>query len=113
MTITLKNTAFMLDGEQWRITPAYDVAYSYAPGNPWVEQHWMTMNGKRRDHRRKDISAVAEQCLPRIRRSEIDEMIDRVIHAVSLWDKLSKEHGVPKNLKKLISTQLLLKDFDR
>ena len=106
-----KNTAFMLDGEQWRITPAYDVAYSYAPGNPWVEQHWMTMNGKRRDHRRIDLYAVAEQCLPRIRRSEIDEMIDRVIHAVSLWDELSKEHGVPQNLKKLISTHLLLKDF--
>ena len=95
-----KNTAFMLNGKDWRITPAYDVAFSYAAGNPWVEQHWMAMNGKRKGHSRKDIYAVAELCLPTIRRSEINEMIDKVIHAVSLWDKLSKEYNVPENLRK-------------
>ncbi len=106
-----KNTAFMLDGKDWRITPAYDVAFSYAAGNPWVEQHWMAMNGKRKGHSRKDISAVAELCLPTIRRSEVNEMIDKVIHAVSLWDKLSIEHGVPEKLRKNISKLLLVKDF--
>jgi len=106
-----KNTAFMLNGKDWRITPAYDVAFSYAAGNPWVEQHWMAMNGKRKGHSRKDIYAVAELCLPTIRRSEINEMIDKVIHAVSLWDKLSKEYNVPENLRKSISKLLLVKDF--
>jgi len=106
-----KNTAFMLDGKDWRITPAYDVAFSYAAGNPWVEQHWMSMNGKRKDHSRKDIYAVAELCLPTIRRSEINKMIDKVIHAVSLWDELSKEHSVPDKLRKNISQLLLVKNF--
>lgn len=106
-----KNTAFMLDGKDWRITPAYDVAFSYAAGNPWVEQHWMAMNGKRKGHNRKDIYAVAKLCLPTIRRSEINEMIDTVIHAVSLWDRLSKEYSVPDSLRKSISKLLLIKDF--
>ena len=106
-----KNTAFMLDGKDWRITPAYDVAFSYAAGNPWVEQHWMAMNGKRKGHNRKDLYAVAELCLPTIRRSEINEMIDKVIHAVSLWDDLSKQYRVPEKLRKNISKLLLVKDF--
>lgn len=106
-----KNTAFMLDDSQWRITPAYDVAFSYAAGNPWVEQHWMAMNGKRKEHTRKDIYAVAELCLPTIKRTEIDAMIDQVIDAVSLWDHLAKQYEVPEALRTNISDLLLIKDF--
>jgi serine/threonine-protein kinase HipA len=107
-----KNTAFMLDDDKWRITPAYDVAFSYAPANPWIEQHWMAMNGKRKGHNRKDLVAIAELCIPTIRRSKINEMIDKVIHAVSLWDTLSKEYEVPEVLRKGISKQLLIEDFN-
>ncbi|WP_274052238.1 type II toxin-antitoxin system HipA family toxin [Thalassomonas haliotis] len=107
-----KNTAFMLvDDKHWRVTPAYDVAFSYAAGNPWVEQHWMAMNGKRKEHSRKDIYAVADLCLPKIKRAEIDEIIDSVIDAVSLWDKLSQDYEVPAPLRKSISKLLLTEDF--
>lgn len=59
----------------------------------------------------QNFYAVAALCLPTIRRSEIDEMIDKVIHAVSLWDALAKEYSVPTPLRKSISQLLLVKDF--
>jgi len=82
-------------------------------GTKWVEQHWMTMNGKRKGHNRNDIYAVADLHLLKIRRIEIDEIIDKVIHSVSLWDSLAEEHGVPVKLRKHISELHLLDNFAR
>lgn len=38
-----KNVAFMLKNERWSLEPAYDLAYSYKPGNKWVNSHWMLL----------------------------------------------------------------------
>lgn len=101
-----KNFGFILEGEQWRLSPAYDVAFSYKAGNPWVEQHWMSLNGKRSGHSRADFYALADVHLAKIPRHEIDAIIDRVIDAVSQWSNLAKENGVPDKLAASISSQL-------
>ena len=106
-----KNFGFMLEDKQWRLSPAYDVAFSYKPGNPWVEQHWMSLNGKRSGHTRADFYALADVQLPRIERKEIDAIIDDVINAVSQWRELATEHEVPKALADSIEGHLRLKDF--
>jgi len=106
-----KNFGFMLEDKQWRLSPAYDVAFSYKPGNPWVEQHWMSLNGKRSGHTRADFYALADVQLPKVERKEIDAIIDDVINAVSQWRELATEHEVPKNLVDSIDSHLRLKDF--
>ncbi len=106
-----KNFGFMLEDKQWRLSPAYDVAFSYKPGNPWVEQHWMSLNGKRSGHTRADFYALADVQLPKVERKEIDAIIDGVINAVSQWRELAKAHDVPKTLADFISSHLKLKDF--
>ncbi len=105
-----KNFAFYLKDDQWRLTPAYDVAYCYAPNNLWVEQHWMSANGKRKNHTRRDLVAVAQNAT-KLPISELNIMIDSVLESVSNWEHLSKEHEVPKALRKTISNNLLMKDF--
>lgn len=46
----------MLDHQhQWQLAPAYDLAYSYKPESPWVNSHWMKINGKRDDFIREDF----------------------------------------------------------
>ncbi|MCY3769117.1 MAG: type II toxin-antitoxin system HipA family toxin [Gammaproteobacteria bacterium] len=107
-----KNFAFMLEGDQWRLTPAYDVAFSYKPGNPWVEQHWMSLNGKRIGHTREDFHALARVHLPRIEKKEIDDIIDEVLQAVSKWGALAKEHEVPGTLARIIQDNIRLNAFD-
>jgi serine/threonine-protein kinase HipA len=103
-----KNFAFMLEGKQWRLTPAYDIAFSYKPGNPWVEQHWMSLNGKRISHTRKDFHDLAKVHLPRVEPQQINEIIDQVVHSVSHWEALAKEYEVPLPLGKVIQKNIRL-----
>lgn len=106
-----KNFAFVLEEDEWRLAPAYDVAFSYKPGNPWVEQHWMSLNGKRINHDRADFHALAEVHLPKVDRKEIDEIIKEVCAAVSKWDTLAKEHDVPAGLRKFVKDNIRVADF--
>ena len=105
-----KNFAFYLKDNQWRLTPAYDVAYCYAPNNLWVEQHWMSANGKRKNHNRKDVLAVGQN-MTKLPVSEMNLMIDKVIDSVASWDVLANRYQVPENLRKTISSNLLIDDF--
>jgi serine/threonine-protein kinase HipA len=106
-----KNFAFILEGDQWRLAPAYDVAFSYKPGNPWVEQHWMSLNGKRIGHTREDFYALARTHLPRVEKKEIVAIVDHVLHAVSKWGTLAKAHEVPDTLAKIIQDNIRLDAF--
>lgn len=107
-----KNFSFMIHANgNWRLSPAYDVAYSFNPSSEWTKQHWMRLNGKRKGHTRDDIYALTDKHLPKFSRAMIDENIDRVIEAVSRWDRLAAEHDVPNRLRSLISKNLKLTQF--
>ena len=44
----VKNVAFLMDKTgRWSLSPAYDVTWSFDPGNKWLSQHQMAMKGKR------------------------------------------------------------------
>jgi len=103
-----KNFAFMLSGNQWHLTPAYDLAYSYKPDSKWVNSHWMSLNGKRDDFRRKDIYTL-ESLVPIFSKGKIDRIIDETIEQVSQWSKLARESEVPKFLVDEIDSNLRLK----
>tara|TARA_B110000967_G_C18833687_1_gene535453 strand:- start:116 stop:1435 length:1320 start_codon:yes stop_codon:yes gene_type:complete len=105
-----KNFSFMYKNKQWRLTPAYDVAYCYQPNNAWVERHWMPANGKRINHNREDLIAVGRN-MTKLAVPELHESIDRVIESVSTWNTLAKEHEVPSVLRKAIAGNLPLGDF--
>jgi serine/threonine-protein kinase HipA len=104
-----KNFAFMLDEQsKWKLAPAYDLAYSYKPGSPWVNSHWMTLNGKREDFTRDDFYAF-ERVSPLFSKGKINAIIDETLEHVSNWKKLAREHGVPKKLTQLVASNLRLK----
>ena len=104
-----KNVAFMLDDQnKWKLAPAYDLAYSYKPGSPWVNSHWMTLNGKRDDFTRDDFYTF-ENLSPLFSIRTIDIVIDETIEHVSTWSKLAIEHNVPKTLAQLVASNLRLK----
>ena len=51
-----KNISFLM-GEDgvWRLSPAYDMGYSYNPNGGWTATHQMSINGKFDDITRKDL----------------------------------------------------------
>lgn len=97
-----KNWAFMFDQEKnWRLSPAYDLAYSYKPGSRWVNSHWMSINGKRDNFERADFYTFTKLS-PIFNKRKIDRIIDNTIEHVSTWSSLAKQHNVPKTLMKEI-----------
>ncbi|UPL51387.1 type II toxin-antitoxin system HipA family toxin [Hymenobacter sublimis] len=86
-----KNISFLMDATgQWRLAPAYDVAYAYQPGNRWTNQHQMALNGKRDGFTREDLRAVAREM--NIKRA--DDLVDEVVAQVTRWPEFAAEAGV-------------------
>lgn len=43
----VKNISFIMDRKgKWKLSPAYDITFSYNPSNKWLCAHQMTVNGK-------------------------------------------------------------------
>ncbi|MCK5356368.1 MAG: type II toxin-antitoxin system HipA family toxin, partial [Methyloprofundus sp.] len=56
-----KNISFIMDrAGKWRISPAYDVTYSYNPTGAWTSKHQMSINGKQDDFSMDDILTCAK-----------------------------------------------------
>lgn len=103
-----KNFGFMLtDDLKWQLAPAYDLAYSYKPGSPWVDSHWMNLNGKRDNFAREDFYSF-EKLSPLFNKRNIDRVIEETTHHFSKWNDLATENGVPPTLLELIGGNLRL-----
>jgi serine/threonine-protein kinase HipA len=102
-----KNLGFVYD-HGWKLAPAYDIAYSYRPGSPWVDQHWMTLNGKRDNFTRADFYAF-ERLFPLFKKRKIDSILEQTIDIVSTWQSKAQELDVPKSLVSEIAQNLRLK----
>lgn len=90
----VKNVSMLMDRTGiWRLSPAYDVAWSYKPGSEWVETHQMTINGKRDDFTREDLTNV----LGKVKRFKPEEILDEIIEVVREWPKFAARASVPKN----------------
>lgn len=103
-----KNFAFMHDdNHSWQLAPAYDVAYSYKPGSSWVNNHWMSLNGKRDDFTRKDFYSL-EALSPLFSRVKVNAIIDEVIAVVSGWRQRAEGNSVPLQLLNTVEQHLRL-----
>lgn len=86
-----KNVGFLLkEGGNWQLAPAFDVAFSYKPGSPWVNSHQMSINAKRDDFSRDDLIAPGAAFAG----SEAASIIDEVVEVVSQWPKYASQAGV-------------------
>jgi len=93
-----KNIGFLLKDEKskWRLSPAFDLAYSYKKGSPWVDSHQMSLNGKRDNFIRDDLLAVGSM-LSNFKK-ESNQIIDEVISVVEKWGDYANKAGVFDNL---------------
>jgi serine/threonine-protein kinase HipA len=99
-----KNFAFIMDKNgRWRLSPAFDVCYSYRPDSTWVSQQSLSINGKRKDITRQDFISVAKKM--NIKRSE--QIIDQILEVVSNWIVYAEKADVGDSLKNAIKKTLL------
>lgn len=98
----VKNVAFLMarDGA-WSLAPAYDVVWAVSPGNPWLDSHQMTVNGKRDGFSVADLIAVGEVAgLPRGRARRI---LAEVSEVVASWPAIAEDVGVAEAMAERIS----------
>ncbi len=103
-----KNFGFLLasPGANWRLAPAFDVAYSYKADSPWVNSHQLSLNGKRDQFEREDLLAIAS-LIGNFSR-EARQIIERVTEVVSQWSHYAEQAGVFPSLRSQIQSHLRL-----
>jgi len=86
-----KNIAYLMNERgSWRLSPAFDIIYSYNPSGMWTNKHQMSINGKRDNFKRFDLEVVGEE----MGIKEYSKIIDNVNDVVSNWIKYADKSGV-------------------
>ncbi len=98
-----KNFSFRLkqDGE-WRLSPAYDVCYSYNPENVWVNQQTLSINGKHKKLSKEDLMTVAKA--NNIKKG--NKIIKEFNTVVKNWKDFANQTKVRKELLRTIQDNL-------
>lgn len=100
-----KNISFLM-GEDgvWRLSPAYDMGYSYNPNGGWAATHQMSINGKFDDITRKDLL----ECGAKNNIKNASLIIDEVCEIASQWPSIAKGCDVPQSMIDEITANMLL-----
>ena len=89
----VKNIGFLMNQEgEWRLSPAFDVVYSYNPQGTWTSQHQMSLNGKRDDFSHDDLIEFAK--MAGIKKYRAKQFIERIVEVVSGWPDYAHQAGV-------------------
>lgn len=101
----VKNIAFLMDRKgTWRLSPAFDMAYSYNPSGVWTGQHQMSLNGKRDGFDVDDLLTFAS--VGGVKKAKAKTILSEVSEAVSVWRKFAMDSGVPDtDVKRIVHTQ--------
>jgi len=88
-----KNIAFLMNRKgQWRISPAYDVTYSFNPNGAWTSQHQMTINGKQDNFTLNDLIEVAKTS--GLNQAICKKIIKNVQETPDIWSTFASQAGV-------------------
>lgn len=96
-----KNHSFLMFGDaKWQLSPAYDICFSYKPGNPFIDQHQMSCNGKRDNFTLNDLLEASKSA--DVKRPL--EIIREVEEALSKWNHFCKLVGINKSQSEYIGS---------
>lgn len=96
-----KNFSFLLPrGGSWRLSPAYDVTFAHNPDGEWTKEHLMSINGKFKEFRAKDLLTLAD----RFGIGEAESVISEVKKAIKAWPEFGKKAALQQDeIKKIKS----------
>ena len=77
---------------KWRLSPAYDVTYSYDVTNQWLSALQMTINGKKSDINLTDLLEVGEKM--GLKKKKCMDIISKISLVVSNFEKYANEANI-------------------
>lgn len=100
-----KNIAFIMDKKgTWRLSPAFDVTYSYDPVSIWVKQHNLSINGKTIDITKDDLLKVGKE----MNIKHAKTIIEDIRGIIKKWPQYAKDAKVKEKQIKAINQTLLV-----
>ena len=98
-----KNFSFRLKkGGTWELAPAYDLCYSFDPGNVWVNQQTLSINGKHRGINKEDLMILA--MANNIKKGE--QIIQEINTVVKSWKDFARQAKIREDLLDTIHSNL-------
>jgi serine/threonine-protein kinase HipA len=89
----VKNIAFLMDRRGgWRLSPAYDLTYSFQKDGVWTSQHQMSMNGKRDGFIMEDFIQCGKTA--GLVRGRPVEIVREIREALEQWPEFASQAGV-------------------
>ena len=103
----VKNIAFLMDKRgEWRLSPAFDLVYSYNPSGAWTSRHQMSLNSKRDNFRADDLLAFAAAA--DIKKARARALLLEVAAGVQKWQQHARHAGVmQRDIERIASTMRL------
>ncbi len=96
-----KNFGFVMDrAGTWRLSPAFDLTWSFDPAGRWTRVHQIRLNGRQDEFTRDDLLAFGRYC--NLDAKKAGRVIDSVIAAFSAFPRLAKEWGIPEALARRV-----------
>lgn len=90
----VKNITFLMDKNgNWRLSPAYDMTYSYNENGEYTRFHQMRINNKITDIKRVDL--VDSGINMGIKKSKINEIIDKIQSVVDNYQMYGEKANLP------------------
>ena len=100
-----KNFGFLMNKKgEWRLSPAFDMTYSYDSTGKWTKSHQISLNKKRDGFTRNDIISFGKYC--NITEKKSIEILDKTLDVFKRFEELAEKYNVPKELKKTIISNL-------
>ena len=89
----VKNISFLMNRSgEWRLSPAYDVTYSYDVTNKWLSAHQMTINGKKSNINLTDLLAAGENM--GLKKKKCKDIISQISLVVADFEKYAEESNI-------------------
>lgn len=100
-----KNIAFLMEKSgQWKLSPAYDLTYSFNPHGYWTNAHQMTINGKSENFSKEDLLQLGLNA--DLKQSKASSIIKQVTNVFKKWNQYADIAGVSKATQAGIKKQL-------
>ena len=98
-----KNFSFIMKkDEKWKLAPAYDLCFSYDPGNHWVSNQTLSINGKKLNISKNDLMKIARE--NNIKKGE--KIIGQINSVIKSWNSYALQAKVRADISKKINENL-------
>ncbi len=100
-----KNTGFLMDRSgRWRLSPAFDMTYSFDPAGRFTKNHQCRMNGKNNNFEYDDLFSFGRYC--NLGEKKIRGIIEQVRNSFAGFSELANQYGLHEGLRKTVESNL-------